>query len=396
SLHEIVGRESFLAGVTSSSPMRRVVVLALCGVVAGIGWWALYRFGNPLVSLAAAIKKNGPAMPLTETVVHVVLQIVTVALGSPLGRESAPRQLGGAIAGWISKCAHLNTEDRRILVACGAGAGLAAVYNIPLGGALFTLEVLIGTFAFPALIPALVTSVIAAVVARIGLGNATYYNLPTGSVSFSLIVWSIAAGPLFGFCAYGFVRGAGWARAHAPSDWRLVLWCVPIFVAIGLLAIPFPFLLGNGRGIVQTGLDSDLGPGLAAMLFGLKMTVTLCALRAGAEGGLLTPSLSLGATLGTFLCGLWGHVWSSGPSGAFAIVGATAFLAASMKMPITAIVLVIELAHVNADFIAPLCFAVVGSVTVFHLLVQHLSQPVWSHFHEDIPAKSERNRAVTA
>jgi H+/Cl- antiporter ClcA len=364
--------------------------------VAGFGWWAIYRFGKPLVSIAKATKENGPAMPFVTTVVNVTLQIVTVALGSPLGREVAPRELGAVLAGWISNRARLTTEDRRILVACGAGAGLAAVYNVPLGGTLFTLEVLLGTFALPALIPALITSVIAAVMARIGLGDAPLYTLPAVSVSSSLIGWSIVAGPLFGLCAYWFVRASGWARAHAPRDWRLPLWCLPVFIAIGFLAIPFPYLLGNGRGIVQTGFDSNLGLGLAAALFVLKAAVVIGTLRAGAEGGLLTPGLSLGVTLGGLLFGFWNHVWPTAPSAAFAILGGAAFLASSMKMPLTAIALILELTRVNPEFVAPVCFAVAGSITVFHALTQRQTQPVWKHLHGDIPIGSERRATATA
>jgi H+/Cl- antiporter ClcA len=97
----------------------------------------------------------------------------------------------------------LGAENRRIMIACGAGAGLAAVYNVPLGGALFTVEVLLGTLGLSALIPALATSVIAALVAWIGLGNVAQYSLPHLVVSPSLIVWSIVAGPMFGFSAFG-------------------------------------------------------------------------------------------------------------------------------------------------------------------------------------------------
>src|ERR1700760_1806211 len=87
SLHELVGPVSFLQGVNAASPTRRVLVLGGCGVVAGLGWWALFRFGKQLVPIAKAVAIDGPRMPLWTTIVHDVLQIVTVALGSPLGRE---------------------------------------------------------------------------------------------------------------------------------------------------------------------------------------------------------------------------------------------------------------------------------------------------------------------
>ncbi len=109
SLDAVVSPESFLQGVTAAPPIRRVAALTLCGAVAGIGWWAVYRFGRPLVSIKAAVGKDvpGPRMPFLATTAHVLLQIVTVALGSPLGREVAPREMGAVLATWLSSRAGL-------------------------------------------------------------------------------------------------------------------------------------------------------------------------------------------------------------------------------------------------------------------------------------------------
>jgi H+/Cl- antiporter ClcA len=390
SLHATVSSESFLAGVTSSSPLRRFLALAVCGVVAGAGRWAIDRFGKPLVSIAKSLQGNGQPMPFLSTIADALLQIVTVALGSPLGRELAPRELAALFAGSMVRRAHLPPENCRILIACGAGAGLAAVYNVPLGGALFTLEVILESFSLSAVIPALATSVIAALVARIGLGNATQYAMPPLSISPWLVSWSIAAGPIFGICAYWFVRVAGAARAGARHDLRPSLWwCGTVFAAIGLLAIPFPQLLGNGKGIVQMGFDSQTGLLLAAILFMLKLFVTFGALRAGAEGGLLTPGLALGTMLGIVLGGFCHFASPSEPLGAFAIVGGAAFIASSMKMPITAIVLMIELTRVSPDFVVPLSLAVTGSIAVFLHLRKRGAQPVFKLHHSDIPIGAE-------
>jgi len=385
SLHAIVSHESFLEGVSASSPLRRFVVLCVCGAVAGTGWWALYRFGSPLVSIRKAVEDGNSRIPFFTTIGHDFLQIVTVGLGSPLGREVAPREIGAMLAGRLSDLAGLAPEFRRVMIACGAGAGLAAVYNVPLGGAFFVLEVLLGTLSLPALIPAFATCVIATVVARVGLGNASQYSLPPLAISSPLVVWSIVVGPVFGFAAYWFVRAAGAVRGRAPRDWRLPLWCGVVFPVIGLLAIPFPQLLGNGKGIAQEGFNSDIGLALAMVLLLLRTFVTLGALRAGAEGGLLTPGLAIGALLGIILGGFWNHAWPTAPLAAFAIVGSGAFLASSMKMPVTAIVLVIEFTRVDHDFLIPILFAVIGSISVFYLCTRKILQPARRAHHEDIP-----------
>ncbi|WP_144143141.1 chloride channel protein [Paraburkholderia sp. BCC1884] len=370
SVTHLISAESFLQGVSGASPERRLVVLTGCGLVAGLGWWTLYRYGRPLVSIRAAVKSDDPQMPLVSTAVHALLQIVTVALGSPLGREVAPREIGSALAGWLSRRAGLSVAQSRIMVACGAGAGLAAVYNVPLGGAVFVLEVLLGTFGWPALVPAIVTSSVAALVAQLGLGNEHQYLVPSMTVSASLLAWSIVCGPVFGVAAWGFTELMKHSRAAAPKDWRLPVLSLLNFAVIGVLAMHFPQLLGNGKGPAGLAFDGGLTIGLAAMLLVLKVVITAGSLRAGAEGGLLTPGLANGALLAIVLGGIWSAMWPGASLGAFAVVGASAFLAASMQMPITAVVLVFEFTRVGQDFLIPVLFAVGGSLLAFRACVK--------------------------
>jgi H+/Cl- antiporter ClcA len=365
SVTHVISSESFLQGVTGAEPERRLLVLTTCGLVAGLGWWSLYRFGRPLVSIRQAVKSEDPRMPVLSTVVHALLQIVTVALGSPLGREVAPREIGSVLAGWLSHRAGLSVEQSRIMVACGAGAGLAAVYNVPLGGAVFVLEVLLGTFGWKALVPAVVTSAVAALVAQLGLGNEHQYLVSSLTLSMSLMVWSVVCGPIFGVAAWGFTELTKRARAEAPRDWRLPVLSLLNFAIIGVLAMHFPQLLGNGKGPAAMAFDGGLTMSLAAMLLVLKVLITTSSLRAGAEGGLLTPGLANGALLAIVLGGVWSLVWPGASSGGFAVIGATAFLAASMQMPITAVVLVFEFTRVSHDFLIPVLFAVGGAALSF-------------------------------
>ncbi|WP_240161229.1 chloride channel protein [Burkholderia sp. Ax-1719] len=366
----VISSESFLQGVTGTAPWRRVAVLVACGLIGGLGWWALYRYGRKLVSISAAIKPGGPRMPMISTIVHALLQIVTVAMGSPLGREVAPREIGAVVASWLARRTGLTASERRVMIACGAGAGLAAVYNVPLGGAVFVLEVLLGTFGWSAAVPAITTSAIAAVVAWIGLGDEQQYHVPAYTINAQLVVWSVLCGPLFGAAAHGFTRVTNRARDASPKDWRLPVYSVLNFAAIGVLAIWFPQLLGNGKGPAGLSFDDSLGVGLAATLLVLKVLITTTSLRAGAKGGLLTPGLTNGALLAIVIAGLVNHVWPGLSAGAFAIVGAAAFLAASMQMPLTATVLMLEFTHVNHDLAIPMLLAIAGSVATLRLLAR--------------------------
>ncbi|WP_241133640.1 chloride channel protein [Achromobacter insuavis] len=366
SLDRIVGTETFLQGVEAASDVRRLAVLMLCGLVAGGGWWLVYRFGRPLVSVTQAVQDPAARMPARTTLAHALLQIVTVGLGSPLGREVAPREVGALAAGGVSAWLRLPPDQRRLIVACGAGAGLAAVYNVPLGAALFVLEVLLGTFAWPAAAVALATCCIGAVVAWIGLSNEIQYAVPPMTAGASLIVWAVLAGPVFGVAAHAFVQLTSAARRQAARGWRLPLAALVNFTLIGVLAVFLPALLGNGKGPAQLGFSSELTLGMAALLLVLKVAITSGSLRAGASGGLLTPGIAIGALLAVVLGGAWNLIWPDAPPGAYAVVGAAAFLAASMRMPLTATVLLLEFTRVDQGFLVPMILAVAGATATHH------------------------------
>ena len=365
-LGAVVSPESFLQGVTAASPIRRVIALTLCGAVAGIGWWAVYRFGRPLISVKVAVGKDepGPPMPVLTTIVHALLQIVTVALGSPLGREVAPREIGAMLATWLSSCVGLSVVETRIAIACGAGAGLAAVYNVPLGGAVFVLEALLETTAPRAAVAAIASSVIASTIAWIGLGDVSQYQVPPLEIGRPLVAASIVAGPVIGLAAYGFRTIVQWTTTRATHGWKMVPWSLAVFLTIGIVATQFPQLPGNGKGPSQLGFDGDLSVSLATSLLVLKILAIAASLRVGAAGGVLTPSLTIGALLATVLCPVLALVFPGISPAGFALVGAAAFLASSMNIPLTAIVLTLEFTRVSHDLCVPIFLAVAGSTTM--------------------------------
>ncbi|KTD20971.1 chloride channel protein (voltage gated) [Legionella lansingensis] len=362
----IISNETFLEGVRASSPERRITILFLCGLIAGIGWWALYSFGKPLVSIALAIKSGKPMPPLS-TFIHAFLQIITIALGSPLGREVAPREVSSVYASWLSAKAGLSPEESKIMLACGAGAGLAAVYNVPLGGAVFVLEVLLCTYNWTILLFALSSSAIAVLVSWWGLGNESIYQIPDISLNASLIICSIIASPVLGFFAFWFIQIATVQRSKAIHSWHMIFSCLLNFLILGLFSVYFPSLLGNGKSPAEMEFDQSVGIGLSILLFLLRSIFVWTSLRVGAQGGLLTPSLANGALLGAILGGIWNLCLPSVPIHAFAIIGATAFLAAAQKMPLTAIILIFEFTRMNFVFLIPIMLAVSGSVAMCQL-----------------------------
>jgi H+/Cl- antiporter ClcA len=358
--HHTNAHVTFMDVVSAASPERRLIVLLLCGLVAGIGWWLVYRFGRALVSVRQAVT-SGASMPAGTTFAHILLQIVTIGLGSPLGREVAPRELGALIAQRLSAIGKLPVDVTRLVVACGSGAGLAAVYNAPLGATVFILEVLLQTFQARIVVMALGTCGIATAVAWIGLGQVTQYHLPALTLTSAVYIWAVLAGPLFGAAGCYFSKVAGVARQQAARGWQMMPLAMINFMVIGALAMYLPELLGNGKSVAQQGFNNQLVIASAALLLVLKIVIEITSLRAGAEGGLLTPGLSNGALLAVVLGGLW-SMWLPGTSvGAYALIGAAAFLASSMAMPLTAIVLMMELTRFEYHLLVPVILAVAGA-----------------------------------
>ncbi|MEU9031189.1 chloride channel protein [Streptomyces sp. NPDC048383] len=365
----------FLEGVEAASAWRRVVVTASAGVVAGAGWWLLQRYGRPRVEIRQALRMERPRMPALTTAVHALLQVVTVGLGSPLGREVAPREAAALLATGVTRRAGLSPSQSRVLVACAAGAGLAAVYDVPLGGALFTLEVLLGSWAIGAVAPAVLTAALASLIVRVAVPDGQAYQLPELPFSGSLLLWAVLAGPLVGACAYGFSRLTAASSARAPRGSALLVTAPAAFLCLGLLAVPFPQLLGNGKGPAEVAFTAEPSLALAAVLLVLRTVVVALCLRGGAYGGLLTPSFANGALLGIVAGRLWELLWPGTVLGAYAVVAAGAFLAVSQRMPITAIVLALEFTGAPREAVLPLLLAVAGASGTAALLRRHWARP---------------------
>lgn len=346
---------TFLTGVERASSLRRVLALLIGGVLAGVGWWLRRRWvDNEAVSVTQALRAARPRLTVPATLADAVLQIVAVGAGASMGREGAPRQAAAAIAGWIGEHLGIDAAQQRTLVACGAGAGLAAVYNVPLGGAAFTLEVLLGSLAFGDLVPAAATAGLATVVAGPFLGDHSTYRVPPVHLSSPVLVWVILCAPVTAVAGVAFRRLMTTVRTRAPIGWASAASTVIAFGALGALAIRYPQLLGNGKGLTGLALDGTLTLTLAAVLVILKPLATAACLGAGAIGGLLTPALATGAALGVLTGRLWSLVWPGASTAEFAMIGAAMLLAVTLKAPVTAVVLTLEFTGTGLPLLAPM------------------------------------------
>lgn len=353
---------SFREGVARASEGRRLGVLILCGMLAGGGWWLLKRFGKPQIGIKAALKQPLRGLLFLTTVFHVLLQIITVGLGSPLGREVAPREMTAAFAFAGGRRLDLDEDEMRLLIACASGAGLAAVYNVPLASTLFILEAMLGVWTQQAVAAALLTSVIAAAVARIGLGDVQQYHPANLAVNTSLLWFSAVIGPILGATAVYFRRSAEKFPFLKRDNPRIIPLAIALFALIGAIAVWFPEILGNGKAGNQLTFGGLTGWQHSLELTAVKWAVVLMALAAGAYGGLITPSMMLGSTISFAAAAAWNSVFPEMPSESAAVVGAAVFLGVSLNMPLTAAIFVLELTYAPAALLMPLCMGMAGAV----------------------------------
>ena len=361
---------SYQRAVAATSGAHRVTMLVTAGVIGAVAWYLVRRYLHHEKSEIDDALWNGEGeLAIRRSFLTSVISEVVIGLGASIGREAAPKLMGGASGSLLSRWMHLSPAQRKLLVACGGGAGLAAVYNVPLGGAIVTAEVLCGSFALPTVLPALACSLIATMVAWVYLpSRATYVDIPSYRFSGSIMVWSLLAGLIIGLLALFYVRIIGWVSHHRAAG-ASILWVMPLaFAVVGVAGIWYPQLFGNGKDMAHEAFLGLGSAGLLFALFALKPFVTALTLGSGASGGVFTPFLATGAVLGGFLGVVWTHFWHGAPIGAFALIGAAAMVGASMQAPLAGLVLVMELSHSGFSLAIPMMTAtVIATFVVRHV-----------------------------
>ncbi|MBW9116866.1 chloride channel protein [Rhizobium cauense] len=248
------------------------------------------------------------------------------------------------------------TERLKHLVAfsaVGLGAGAA--------GMCLALTLLFG---------ALFTCVLAAFVAKLGLGGDPQYHAADFHITAHLPLWCAIFGPVFGGLGMSFKRLTQHAQGRSPLDAKMFLACALSFSFLGLLSVSFPELLGNGKVPAQLAFDGHMSLEWGLSVISLKLIVVVLALLSGAKGGLMTPAIAIGALVASVLGIACCNLSPLAAAGPYAIVGAAAFLSSSMAMPLMAIVLLVEIMHLPLISLMPLGLAVAGA-TVFWSALQH-------------------------
>lgn len=333
----------FLTDGVSSS--RIGLSLIIVGLGSSLVWYFLQK-RSKIYSIKAQMKDETSQYKLhfLRQLFHSTWQIIAVGGGAPIGKEAAPREIGTLFAEPIGKKCFLSKKDQIFLLACGAGAGLAAVYQVPLTSVFFVFETLGIALSIKRFVLVGLTTYVSTYIAGWVISDQALYQIP--AITWSLKqIWIIPLLLLFLTPpAWLFGRLSKAASSNRIKDKRVLLTLPTAFLFLIGLASYFPHLLGNGRMMAQEVLNGSNGK-TVLLLFILKALVVLIILWAGAYGGTLTPSFALGMA-GAALLGIILGV-DSQPS--ILLLGSVCFLSVTLRAPISATGLVIGFTGLGID-----------------------------------------------
>lgn len=349
---------------------QRLIVPAIAGLLV-VGLGLLFHspprgHGTPQIVEAIWVRRGN--VPLRWALYDGLMTIVVVGLGASLGREGALISVGAASGSWLGRRFGVTGDQLKLLVACGATAGIAAAYNTPIGGALFGLEVFLGGLALELYGPLIFASVAATLISRALLYEHPSYVIPrygldhAGELPLYLVL-----GALIGVVSALFVRAIEVSArmvSRVPPRARRLLPIVAL-VNVGAVGVIYPEVFGNGYWTVNRALVGGLPLSLLVILPVLKLVLSVGCAQSGTPGALFTPSLFVGGLVG----GAFGEVMHRllpdvvQRPGGFVVVGMAAILAGSTHATLAAALMLFEMTG-TYDMILPLLAACVVATAV--------------------------------
>ena len=335
--------------VALEDPFRRVAVpvlgAAIAGAVLALGSrWSRSARGWDV--LEAVVLRNG-VLPWRSTLVRVTSAIVSQAAAAPIGKEGPIVLMSGTAASVLGQRLGVPTRQLRVLVGCGVAAGLACAYNAPVGAALFTMEIIFGSFALEIFAPLVIASVTATVLTWVTFGRAPVFEVPSLAMASPWeVIPHAVLGLLGGAVAALFLlslrtSASLFSRTRLPRPAAMAL----AGLLAGIVMLRYPEIVGNGRDAIASLFERHWSLGLVLALLGLRLVVTPLTVGSGAVGGVFTPTLFIGAMLGQ----AFGMVLAAlvpglhAEPGAYALTGMACLLAGTTHAPLTATLMVFEM-----------------------------------------------------
>jgi CIC family chloride channel protein len=323
---------------------------------------------------------SGELEPASAVVVPVkfVGGLLAMGGGLALGREGPTVQMGASFGEWVSKFLLHDEEDRRVVQAASAGAGLAVAFNAPIGGSIFVFEELTSNITPWLLVSTLAAATVAVWLMRLMLGNSLSFTVPQVSPTENWTKWPfLLLGALLGVsgAVYNVVVMTLLRASDKMQRLSSLQRATVIGAAVGVVAWFFPLVVGGGDTLTQTILSNQLAVGSLVAIFAVRFLLGPWSYAAGCPGGLFAPLLLLGASSGALFGSVLNHFFpAAGVSPvACAIVGMGALFTASVRAPLTGIVLTVEMTG-RADLTLGLLGASLTAMLVAMLLQ---SEPIY-------------------
>lgn len=335
-------------------PAARLLMPAVGGLLAGlILQWGITAVGRSgTTNLLEAVAAGDGRLRLRNALVKAASCLVSIGTGAPVGREGGIVQMTSVLASKWGQLAKWEPYRLRLMVGCGAAASMAAAYNAPISGAVFAASVVLGNFSMNLFAPLMLASVTATVLSRSFFGIRPWYEVPAFDVtSLAQLPWFLVLGALAGGLAALFLKLLR-SGEEMFDRWKLPLWGrVTVGGAIvGVLTLAWPQIWGNGYLVASRVLRGEFPEDISPLLWlaGLlmaKLVATVVAVSSGMVGGVFTPTLFLGAALGSLGGTLLHHFGLALeiPPAAFGLVGMGAVLAGTTRAPLVAMILVFEI-----------------------------------------------------
>ncbi len=313
-------------------------------------------------------------IPLRNTLFHFFAPVISIGSGGTVGPEGPAAQIGGGVASKIATLLKVSDQRRRIFTAAGAGAAIAAIFNTPLGGVFFALEIiLLNDFHTPTFSALILASVSASAVSRIFLGNESVFEfLAPHIVNYQYFYLFIILGLICGFIAMLFLKFDDFSAEIINKKLlkKIPRWFLMIFVGllVGVSGYFFKDIFGVGYSGINNVLDSSISWQVVIILLGLKFFLVPITLNSGGFGGTFAPALFMGACTGYLFSLLINYLFgiSTDPT-TFVLVGMGAMLGGINSIPITAILMIFEMTR-EYSFILPLMLSVIVSSTIVQIV----------------------------
>lgn len=335
---------------------RRFFVLGVTGVLVAGFWYILQRRYN-ILSIRRQIDLVGERDPAPLAhILHASMQVAIVGAGASVGKEGAPREVGALLAGRLGKAFSLAIKERRVLIACGAGAGLAAVYQVPFASSLFVFETLGLSYRWKNFALVLSSTYLATWVAQPIVGYGAIYHMSLVHLSASSFFQAVLVALLVTPLAIAFRFLANQASRKRRKN-GTILWALPVaFMVLAAIVAFYPIFMGNGQVLAQALLSGQPFSNLVLTL-ALKGFLVYLLLRNGAYGGTLTPSFALGIGSGYLATLLLTVVGIQMDPALGMLLGATVFLGTTLQAPLTGIALSLGFTGQSWALILPLALA---------------------------------------